>query len=602
MRDAFTRAATIAPATADDDARTVEVVWSTGAPVSRRDASGPYVERLSLDPAHVDLSRLDGAPVLNSHRGAGIEDVLGVVEAPRVEGGRGTARIRFSRRPDVDPVWQDVRAGILRGVSVGYRVETWSDAVDPATRARTRTAVRWTPFEVSLVPVPADPAATVRSEEAHMDDQHPAGAPAGDTLATRAQANAEIRSIARIAGLDHAFADAQIDAGATVDQVRAAAFAEMAKRSGPTIRTEATRVEFVHSHDDPAEVRRAMSDAVAARMMHKAPEGRAREFADFGVADMVADLAARRGFPLGTRNRVQIVEAIFSRSAAHSTSDFPLLLADAGNKVLQARYQAAPPTYRQWAAQRGFNDFKPHKMLRLGDFPSLQPVGEAGEVKFGTLSEDREQVTPREYATGIAINRRALVNDDLGAFAEFTQMIAVRVAQDENAMVYAQIANDGPALADGTALFATGRGNKAGAGAAIDVDSIGAAVAAMRKVKSLDGIALNLAPRFLVVGPDRETAARRFVASVTPTRAADVNPWAGALELVVDANVTGNRWHLFADPAAAPVIAYGYVAGQAGPQVRSEIDFDTRALKVAVGLDFGAGPIDWRGAYLNTGA
>ena len=47
----LTRCADLAPASANRDARTVEVIWSTGAPVRRRDMAGPYVERLSLDPA-----------------------------------------------------------------------------------------------------------------------------------------------------------------------------------------------------------------------------------------------------------------------------------------------------------------------------------------------------------------------------------------------------------------------------------------------------------------------------------------------------------------------------------------------------------------------
>jgi hypothetical protein len=64
----LTRRADLAPATADRDTRTVEVIWSTGAPVRRRDMTGEYIERLSLDPEAVDLSRLDGASVLDAHR------------------------------------------------------------------------------------------------------------------------------------------------------------------------------------------------------------------------------------------------------------------------------------------------------------------------------------------------------------------------------------------------------------------------------------------------------------------------------------------------------------------------------------------------------
>lgn len=39
----LTHRADLAPASADIDSRTVEVIWSTGAPVRRRDMAGRYV-------------------------------------------------------------------------------------------------------------------------------------------------------------------------------------------------------------------------------------------------------------------------------------------------------------------------------------------------------------------------------------------------------------------------------------------------------------------------------------------------------------------------------------------------------------------------------
>lgn len=100
----LTRRATLAPATADPEARTVEVVWSTGAPVRRRDMAGLYIERLSLAPEAVDLSRLEGASVLDAHRQTAVRDVLGSVRSAAVDGKRGTALIQFSARPEVEPV------------------------------------------------------------------------------------------------------------------------------------------------------------------------------------------------------------------------------------------------------------------------------------------------------------------------------------------------------------------------------------------------------------------------------------------------------------------------------------------------------------------
>ena len=63
----YTRAANFEPTSVDAEALTARLVWSTGADVPRRDFDGDFVERLSLNPAHVDLGQLNGANLLDGH-------------------------------------------------------------------------------------------------------------------------------------------------------------------------------------------------------------------------------------------------------------------------------------------------------------------------------------------------------------------------------------------------------------------------------------------------------------------------------------------------------------------------------------------------------
>lgn len=101
--------------TIDTEARTVEVLWSTGAPVPRRDpfTGRRYDEVLSLEPRHVDLSRLNaGAPLLNAH-GASIH------------------RVQLGEAPQLERVNE---AGEFKRGSIGegkerYRVETWGKVI-----------------------------------------------------------------------------------------------------------------------------------------------------------------------------------------------------------------------------------------------------------------------------------------------------------------------------------------------------------------------------------------------------------------------------------------------------------------------------------------
>jgi hypothetical protein len=167
-----TRTETLRRNTADATQRTVEVVWTTGAPVRRYHFSDyeavPYSEHLLVSEKAIDLSRLNaGAPVLDAHRASGVADQLAVVERAWVAGGKGIALLRF---PDAgtsaraDEVFALIQQGIVRNISVGYQQNEWDDL--PATGSEdvaVRTVTRWTPYEISIVNVPADAGAQVRS-------------------------------------------------------------------------------------------------------------------------------------------------------------------------------------------------------------------------------------------------------------------------------------------------------------------------------------------------------------------------------------------------------------------------------------------------------
>lgn len=192
------------------------------------------------------------------------------------------------------------------------------------------------------------------------------------------------------------------------------------------------------------------------------------------------------------------------------------------------------------------------------------------------------------------------MNDDLSALTDFTSGMAIRSANDENRLAYGVLSANA-ALSDTVALFHATHGNLPSA-TAFGSAPIAAMVAALRAQTSLDGMKLNLQPAILVVGPALEVAARTLLTAINATKSSDVNPWANFAELVVDANMGATEYFVFASPAAAPVVVYGYVGGTTGPVVRSERDFDTQAVKVAASLDFAVGAIDYRGAVKNAGA
>lgn len=160
-----TRAAVVRAASADVEARTVDVVFATEAPVVRSgplpgtDYEGDWLEILILD--GMDLSRMGNAPVLDAHDSGSVSRVHGTVASARAD---GTATLRISSKPESQGVWQDLVDGIVRQVSVGYAVTDYE--IEPPSAEGgmpTAFAVAWQPVEISLVPVGADPNAVIRA-------------------------------------------------------------------------------------------------------------------------------------------------------------------------------------------------------------------------------------------------------------------------------------------------------------------------------------------------------------------------------------------------------------------------------------------------------
>lgn len=183
----FERTFTISRAI-DTQARTVELAFSSEEPYERWWG----VEILDHAAGSVNLERLnDGRhPLLLNHE---TEDQIGVVESVTIGTDRvGRAVVRFGRSELAEEIFQDVQDGIRSLVSVGYMINEMEadeknqetgevttrklsfadfqsemrslhgdDCFERATKAMDAEPVfrvtGWTPFEISVVSIPADP-------------------------------------------------------------------------------------------------------------------------------------------------------------------------------------------------------------------------------------------------------------------------------------------------------------------------------------------------------------------------------------------------------------------------------------------------------------
>ena len=589
MSEMLTRQFSLAPGTLNKEAGTVDAVLSTGAPVQRTG----YVERLATTPEAVEIGR--HVPILDAHRQGSIRDVLGRVDGIRFEPGRVVGTLRISSPSALAAV----ERGDISGVSMGYRVGTWAESQAGGTR--TKTATRWALSEVSLVPLPADPGAFLRSEPVSeaTETATEVSSETATTL-TRAAINQNIRQLAKKNGLAPAWADGLIDREATVETAREAALdAVRARGAVPAIRTQTDAV----GSDGESDLK-ARSKALAHRMD---PSGvklsdKAKPYQFHTIRDHAREMLQRSGVSTSGLSPDQLI----TRAITHTVSDFPGLLSSTGNRILAAPYQAALSPLRALFRERQSVDFRPLIRLWLSEFPQLLRVNETGEIKYGSRGESKESYSLETYARLFSISRQALINDDLGAFADMTRDMAAAAAETENALRASFITmggGNGPKMDDGVPLFDPKHGNLAATGAALSVASLSAARQALRNQKGLDGkTPINATPTYLLVGPALETQAEQLLSTLSPVAVDQVNPFSGRLTLLVEPRLTGTAWYLFADPASRAVLEQAHLAAAPGPQMASKEGWDVLGAEFRVYLDFGCGVQDWRGAFRNPGA
>ncbi|MFY1052376.1 prohead protease/major capsid protein fusion protein [Ectopseudomonas khazarica] len=646
--------AAVRPGTVNIEDRTVEITWTTGARGKRWSWSiGEYQEELEVSDTALRMERLNnGAPFLNTHGQWDLDDVIGVVERAWLEGGEGRAVIRFSSREEVEPIFRDVRDGILRNISVGYIVHRYVLVEDGEDTTPIYRATDWEPTELSLVPIGFDDGSKVRSAKTPAEYQgeryttifetrqadSPAEQPAAvattqeeevmtdeekraaeeqirrETQEAERKRGLTIRQMAKKVGLPEEFADDLVERGVSVADASTAMIDKLAegqKSDQPETRNSQATVTSNVDQSVLIAKRGGMLNALLHRCDPSVKlEDGGREFRGMRLIDMARESVEMVGGSVRGMTPQEVARAAlgcdrqaFRAAGMHTTSDFPLLLGSTVNRTLRAGYELAPQTWRPLGRQTSVPDFREVTRVALGDITALEKVNESGEYKYGTLDEEGAPIRVVKYGKIIAITWESIVNDDLAALTRIPQALGAAAAQTESDVVWNLLLSN-PNFADGVAVFDAAHGNLAAAAGAINTTTLAAARAAMRKQKSKAGHFLNLGPQYLVVGPDKELEAFQFTSSnYVPAKNADINDSRNtSLQVIVDARITGNQWYLYAAPGMVDTFEYAYLEGEQGVFTETREGFEVDGMEIKARLVFGAGWIDYRGAYKNAGA
>lgn len=680
-----TRALTLQPSTWNPDARTVDVIWTTGSRGARYswDTGEVVDEELATGPNNVRLDRLNrGAPVLKTHQTGDLGAQIGTVVpgSARMESGRGLATLKLSDRPDVAPIVADIAAGIIRNLSVGYSVHVFEVDQKASPRPLYR-AVDWEPTEISFVPVPFDIGAQVRdlsdapgspclirtmsSKEskkmstswlnrfvrarapagsggsqiqtpAPIDDDDGYLPPSYDRQATIPWLREHLKIARDGFGLSESIcsdlalelAERQVTEGDARDAVVHIVSQRQAEQmrgisgggSGVSLPSGNAAIFGQRTYDDPQFHASAVEDALLARMSGKAPTEQARQFMSMSMVQIASELLTRSGVRNVNRmDPTDILNAAGWNSGGgarsymqqrdsggyHTTSDFPQLMLGAGQRYLLEVYQAVESPLKKVSRQRSARDFREISGLELSGFGTLDETPEAGEIKYGSFKARAETYRLRTFTKGFKLSMQSMVNDDLGAFAD-PMVLMARTAAETEATLLAELVQRNPLMGDGIPLFDVRHGNLAVEGAPPSVDTIDLGRQSMRGQKGLDGTPIAPTPRHLIVGSALETIADTLANTPNVPDATGkiliANPFAGKLQSGVDPRLAPRAWYLFGDPASAPTLEHAYLNDKTGPSVEQREGWNVLGTEFRVYMHFGAGAVDYRGAYKNPGA
>lgn len=614
-------AAEVAPMSFSQDDGSVGFIAYAGAVVDRYDwtTNTTYKMQLAVTPEAIDLTRFDGgaAPLLDSHCDSEAGDVLGVVLPGSIEimDGQLRCRVKLSVNPDNAGIVADVAAGVLRNCSVGFDILASEVVEATPTTPKLVTVTRWQPFELSLVPVAADPRAQSfnKATEGQIMDNKQIATPV-DVEALRAEGARAERE--RLAAIDTAArataAPADVVAklksdGVTADDARRQLLERAAAASDAVATAPAARFEV-----GPTATEKLRAGVVNA-LLHKANPGKqafalsaeGQRFGTRRAVDIARLYLAAAGHDVDHLNDTRAIQRAFF---SHTTSDLPDLLGDAIGKSLLQAYAELPAQYQAFAAQVPFSGLYDYKPVIMSGVGALSDIPEASDYPIASLSESQETISQEKGGQIVSISMEMLLKDNLDALSRLPAAQAAAARRREHvkiAALFSPNSNHGKTMADGVAWFNSAHSNLiASGGGAPTAARLDATELLIANQTGLDGQKLGLEGAVIVVPRAlRNTTEALFSPRYVPTTSTNALTPSQQSMSVATFNWLASDviWYVFANPAICPTIVYGYPDNTDPLSLSLEDSFNNDCRKYKVTHWFGCGIADYRGSAMNPG-
>ncbi len=465
-------------------------------------------------------------------------------------------------------------------------------------------------------PLPTAAAAAINPKESTVDKQPTAAdiqaaadkkikddqAAAAAVLAAESQRRTNIatafdkfRSLEGIAALEKTCAD---DTGCTVDQANAKLLAHIGKGSSPLAGTHIVTLD-----DERDKFRAGMTSSIMARAgLQK--DDRTNNYRGYSLSEFARLCLVKAGVNPDGMDKMRMVAAAFT----HSSSDFPVLLANIAEKSMMKGYEEADETFQIWTSEGTLSDFKVGKRVDLTTMPSLDVVPEGAEYSYATVGERGEQVQLATYGKMFSITRQAIINDDLDAFSKVPKLFGRAAIRTVGDLVYA-ILTSNPTMSDGVALFHATHANLIASGTAISTASVDA-IATLMALQKEGKAVLNIEPKYLLVprtikGTANVVRSSEYEVGASTRNNTTPNTVRETFEVVADARldaVSTTTWYAAADQNRTDTIEVQYLDGNRTPVLEEQTGWNVDGITYKVRIDAAAKALSYRGLAKNPGA
>ncbi len=347
---------------------------------------------------------------------------------------------------------------------------------------------------------------------------------------------------------------------------------------------------------------------------HQAIELAERRFrGGIGLQELLLEAAWANGYTgRNFRDSRSVLRYAFGHTveAGFSSIDIGGILSSVANKFLLEGFFMVERTWRNVCAVRNVSDFKTVTSYRLVGKDQYELVAPGGEIKNGTLGNEQYTNKADTYGLMLSIDRRDIINDDLGAITTVPRKLGRGSGLKINDVFWSTFMNN-------AAFFTTGNKNfLTGVDTALSIDGLTKAEVGFMDLTDSDGKPIGVMPAIMLVPTALSAVGTQLFKSMelrdttSSTKFPVANPHQGKFRVEVsrylaNTSYTGNSskaWYLLAEPNDLPTIEVAFLNGQEAPTIETaDADFNVLGVQMRGYHDFGVALQDPRGAIKSKG-